>query len=137
MGADLIAYTVYGPTKLKPTKAAIKKALSFAKNVVEAAAQAEKDPDFDWKEDKFIGGFEPEELPDISCLDPKEVLTNVLDLWRGEARDATSRIITVGGKTVRVLTAGDMSWGDEPDGFGYQTLKHAEQLGILKALGIN
>jgi hypothetical protein len=30
-----------------------------------------------------------------------------------------------------------MSWGEEPDGFGYQTLKHAEQLGILKALGIN
>jgi hypothetical protein len=137
MGADLIAYTVYGPVNLKPSKAVVNKAMTRAKMVLKTVKQAVKDPGFDWDDDKFIGDLVLEDLESIQNLDPKQVLKDLLAVWNGHSRDSTSRTITVGKKTVLVLTAGDMSWGDEPDGFGYQTLKHAEQLGILKALGIN
>jgi hypothetical protein len=37
----------------------------------------------------------------------------------------------------KVVVAGDMSWGDEPDGLGYQMLKKAFGLGIAQSFGIS
>ena len=36
----------------------------------------------------------------------------------------------------QIVVAGDMSWGDEPDGLGYQLLKKAFGLGIAQLLGV-
>ncbi len=36
----------------------------------------------------------------------------------------------------KVVVAGEMSWGDEPDGRGYQMLKKAFGLGIAQQLGV-
>jgi hypothetical protein len=136
MGADLIAYTVVGPPKLKPNKALRKKALTRAGHIVAAALQAEKDPDFDWDQDKFLKNFDEQMLPEIASLDPEQTLNDLLSVWEGNARDSTSRVIAFGKKKVRVLTAGEMSWGDEPDGFGYQTLRDSDRLGFFDVLGI-
>ena len=136
MGADLIAYTVVGPPKLKPSKVLRKKALAHAGHVIAAAQQAEKDPDFDWDQDKFLKNFEPEMFSEIASLEAETVLNDLLSVWEGNARDSTSRVIAFGKKKLRVLTAGEMSWGDEPSGWGYQTLRDADRLGLLDVLGI-
>jgi hypothetical protein len=136
MGADLIAYTLVGPPRLRPNKALVKKVLAHAGHVVAAAKQAEADPDFDWDQDKFLKGFDQEVLHEIMDLDPEGTLKDFLSVWEGNARDSTSRDVKLGGKTYRVLTAGDMSWGDEPSGFGYETIRDASRLGILDLLGI-
>jgi len=137
MGADLIAYTVVGPPKLKPSKVLRKKALKRASNIVGAALQSQKDPDFDWDQDKFLKGIQSEDWEAVSTLEPERVLEDLLEIWEGGgARDSTTRVVTIGKQTVRVLTCGDMSWGDEPNGWGYQTLRDADRLGILDALGI-
>lgn len=136
MGADLIAYTVVGPPKLKPSRVLRKKALANAGHVIAAAQQAEKDPDFDWDQDKFLKNFEPEMFSEIASLEAEQVLSDLLEVWEGGARDSTSRVIAFGKKKLRVLTAGEMSWGDEPEGFGYQTLRDADRLGLLDTLGI-
>jgi hypothetical protein len=36
----------------------------------------------------------------------------------------------------RLLFAGEMSWGDEPQGYGYQKLKQTFAWGFAEALGI-
>jgi hypothetical protein len=37
----------------------------------------------------------------------------------------------------KVVVAGELSWGDEPDGLGYQMLKKAFGLGIAQRLGVS
>jgi hypothetical protein len=37
----------------------------------------------------------------------------------------------------KVVVAGELSWGDEPDGRGYQMLKKAFGLGIAQRLGVS
>jgi hypothetical protein len=37
----------------------------------------------------------------------------------------------------KVAVAGELSWGDEPEGLGYQTLKKAFGLGIAQRLGVS
>ena len=37
----------------------------------------------------------------------------------------------------KVVVAGELSWGDEPDGCGYQMLKKAFGLGIAQRLGVS
>ena len=37
----------------------------------------------------------------------------------------------------KVAVAGELSWGDEPDGLGYQMLKKAFGLGIAQRLGVS
>lgn len=37
----------------------------------------------------------------------------------------------------KVVVAGELSWGDEPDGRGYQMLKRAFGLGIAQLLGVS
>ena len=37
----------------------------------------------------------------------------------------------------KVVVAGELSWGDEPDGRGYRTLKKAFGLGIAQQLGVS
>ena len=59
------------------------------------------------------------------------------EFWNeGSARDLSSRPDPDHPQR-KVVVAGDMSWGDEPDGCGYQNLKWAFGLGIAGHLGIS
>ena len=142
MGADLLTRIVTGPTKLKANARLRAKMLKQAKLIVSACNQAGKDPDFDWRNDPIIGHLaatmEVENLDAIACLDPKATLAALFEIWNGagEARDVSSRVSTIGGQEFAIVVAGDMSWGDEPDGFGYLTLRDAEHLGFFGPLGI-
>ena len=70
-------------------------------------------------------------------LDPEVCLTNLYSLWNhtGEAyfRDCVSR--QVGEE--QVMFCGEMTWGDEPGGHGYETLQRSNWLGMHELLGLH
>jgi hypothetical protein len=138
MGADLIAYIVTGPRKLKRNKTLEAKLLKQANHIIGAAQQSKEDPNFDWKEDKFLKEFEAEDLDDIADLDADIVLENLYEMWQGgRFRDTSSRVVKRNGKEFAIVVAGSESWGDEPDGMGYATLRDSIRLGFFKLLGID
>lgn len=73
----------------------------------------------------------------ITSLDPEKVLEDFLHIWhhRSHCRDCSSRLLPNDPKT-QVMVVGEMSWGDEPDGWGFQTVKAAIALGYLEFFGI-
>lgn len=139
MGADLITHIVVGPVKLRPSKATQQKVLKHADNVLKRAKQAVKLSGWDYDGDDLLGGLglEPEDMEGFALVDARQTFDNLLKLWKdGKFRDVSSRLATVGGKQVAIVVAGDSSWGDEPDGLGYETLRDAYRLGMLELLGI-
>ena len=78
-------------------------------------------------------------LERLAGLKPAEVLNCFLDVWNNTPfRDTTSRLFRPGnrGKWYKIVVAGDMSWGDDPDGAGYQTINEARLLGLFPLLGV-
>jgi hypothetical protein len=63
------------------------------------------------------------------------IIDNLFALWEGGARDSMSRGLP-GDPSKCILMCGEPSWGDEPEGFGYQTLKMASRAELFEAYGI-
>ena len=85
---------------------------------------------------KLLSGREIDDLEAMEGLVPSKVLDEFLNLWNGgEYRDASDRLVELGGKTYKIVFAGDMSWGDEPEGGAYEAIKHAYFFGFPYALG--
>lgn len=140
MGADLITYIVVGPEKLNITKALRKRVITRIENVASTVKQAQKDPDFDWSEDPLIGsmGEDLNEIEWVVDIEPEKFLNNFVAMWnKGEARDTNGRIVKMHGKKMRVVVAGDVTWGDEPSGDGYIMLRDAERLGLYELLNLH
>ena len=157
MGANLTVFIVKGPKKF--TKIAIKKAEKAAAEVIDAAKMyasrqldAERnDPNCDrgevfknlYEDPRLKGRIDENDYTDpvdfidqFSELDPKKEVAEFVQLWvTSDMRDMTSREDPDDRKQY-IVVAGELSWGDEPDGWGYQSLKRAFQLGITQALGI-
>ncbi|MEK6883205.1 MAG: hypothetical protein AABY22_26500, partial [Nanoarchaeota archaeon] len=72
---------------------------------------------------------------EIENLDAAQVVDDLLAVWEGNYRDVTSRL-DPDDEEQKIVVAGEMSWGDEPQGGGYQALKYADQTGVLKVFGI-
>jgi hypothetical protein len=49
-------------------------------------------------------------------------------------RDLACVDFKIGGRTLHVAFAGELSWGDEPDGWGYRCIRALERLGVANAL---
>lgn len=76
--------------------------------------------------------FDPADIPD----DPQQEIRSFVQWWHHiDSRDTCSRQDPDDPRQVLVY-AGDMSWGDEPDGAGYRKLKQAMAWGYAEALGI-
>jgi hypothetical protein len=132
MGADLITQIVVGPEKLRVPAKKRKTLLAAAQKKL-AACEA-------WRPSQpFPKGFADQyEVDAVADLNPEPVLTDLLALWNDEdvPRDVNSRVVTLGKKKYRVLVCGGTSWGDSPEGLGYQTLEESRRLGYLDALEI-
>lgn len=133
MDADMIGVMIHGPTTIdaKLRNQVIK---DIADTTEDILVNATEDPDLE----NVFGTFQ---LDDITREDIVDKVTRTTDdfiqIWNGEshARDLFVRRITVGNESREVLFAGDMSWGDEPEGIGYQTLMGAAALGIHQHFG--
>ena len=149
MGADLICFICKGPVRLDPKRkpAAIARILAtstIAQRVFdeyERTATTPEDPVFSdddrqWILDHDVSTHDVEKY----IADEKhaeEIVQALFDMWVGElsCRDKDSRL-DPDDSTQRIVVAGDMSWGDTPDGLGYETLTDAARFDILEIFGI-
>ena len=146
MGADLISYMVFGPAKLSTSAALLRKAEKRVKEFVEMAVK--------WNELADENPMTPEIESQIQALDtkpfeepydvawatdyrdnPARIIEELFYVWSGAGRDLTYRRDPKNFKR-SVYMAGELSWGDEPSGFAYQTFKHADQAGLFDIYGI-
>lgn len=141
MGADLIGYLVVGPSTLDEEK----------KSAVAALIDLwmEKTKHLDEGADPNVRDIE---MPDgrMMSLDDLMDVTTVLSYWEnGEkfvenlwawwekgSSDSASRLMP-GKKDRCILFAGEMSWGDTPEGWGYQVLDTIMHVpGLDELLGV-
>lgn len=166
MGADLICFITKGPLKLdsrKKTKAVaqIKRVVQLLVEVrkiykssenSEAAEHEIQKLDLTplchvWKDNQAKRSIRIT-IGDQSMLDdlwylvelkPERLVEELFAVWHGSStirvRDGSSRPDPDDPKR-QIVIAGELSWGDEPDGLGYQTLKAAFESGIADIFGI-
>jgi hypothetical protein len=133
MGADFIGYILVGPEHLKCPAPLKRKMLKAAEKMVKNCNEAMDSGEYEG----LVGVQDQDEAQYIAGLAPEVVLRYFLELWDGGyARDLNWRTAKIGRKTVRILSAGEPSWGDEPDGHAYQTIKAALTLNFCIPLGI-
>jgi hypothetical protein len=141
MGADLVGYMLKGPRELDRDRFEL--ARGIAANVIGQAGQARaaelagedfEREDFDALDNMLIDL--DCDLENIAELDPESALSDLVSVWEeGAERDLTTRIDPDDDEQ-RIVFAGEMSWGDEPEGFAYRTFRDADKLGMLDVFGI-
>lgn len=155
MGADLIGFLVKGPSNITDKR---QEAVDFLKNrnnvvrdYIDALGKLNEDDAVDYNEffnkDEAILDFlewrtfdgtheeTAELLNELVCQNPEKTVDDFIQFWENGARDATSRI-DPDDKTKVIVFAGEMSYGDEPNGYGYETIRDATYLGLLNFFGI-
>lgn len=148
MGADLIAYMLVGPKKI--TKSQVQKAvapmLTWAKKhkdtaVCESCGKVQDPKNLDRNADGSLmledvdceecGACElvavTDKYPDAAAA--RQVLDEAVAEWHSApgCRDSASRTNPDNPKEI-IICSGELSWGDEPDGAGYSSLKAVCQL---------
>jgi hypothetical protein len=80
--------------------------------------------------EQTVDGYETEPL--------EKFVDSFVGFWNGEeyASDTALRDITLGDRDYRIVFAGEMSWGDEPDGTGYRWMRRAIRTGLTNILGL-
>lgn len=148
MGADLVGYMVIGKKEItdEMKQAAIAKlgrlcgvAKALMLEVDEGTdigdVELPKDvPDFWTEEFEVYGADFLEEFSELSDEDIVKRVEEAIDFLDDPAyRDCASRNIS---DDEFVLFCGEMTWGDEPEGGGYQLIKGIHKMGIEEELGL-
>lgn len=155
MGADLITYMLVGPNKIPDDPKKREKAILHASRLIAAVTawqtlhdehQGSDDADLEIEVPAtLIRELKHFRIDPRTCdiddynqgvigVDATQAVDELIALWNGVGyyRD----ICTRGYRTRQILVAGDMSWGDEPDGDGYRICKQSERLGLFRFYGI-
>lgn len=153
MGADFIGYMVFGPVDI--SKESITKAKEHVKRVKAALNDYHKEegqPEVNEsrlqkKMDKLLklapdpAGYGADGYDEyIDALSAalsvdEDPVASFLHFWNTGARDTISRKDPKNRKR-KVVCAGDQTWGDDPDGYGYTVLKSMSALGLFDILGL-
>jgi hypothetical protein len=135
MGAEQIGWLCKGPVKIPAgkVKAAIKACLQRRQELLDdAGADATRDERCDAAESATDVSFDPLDIPE----NPEKEIRAFVEWWHElDSRDTCSRA-DPDDSLQKIVYAGEMTWGDEPHGYGYQKLKQAMAWGFVKALGI-
>jgi len=141
MGADLVGYMLKGPRELDRDRFEL--ARGIAANVIGQAGQARaaelagedfEREDFDALDNMLIDL--DCDLENIAELDPESALSDLVRVWEvHNVRDLATRF-DPDDDDQQIVFAGEMSWGDEPEGFAYRTFRDADKLGMLDVFGI-
>jgi len=125
MGANYVGYIVIGPNR-PFTEEEIERAVKVYKTVEQETVCPECEERVTDGVCEGCGRDYPE--PDMDLDEFREYLTS----WPLDYRDVGWRVY----KDKRVVCAGEMTWGDEPDGSGYQWFKRILSWGLADALGL-
>lgn len=135
MGADLIGYVVKGPVKMQARriKAAVRACLRQRKTLMgDAGKGATRSERMDAAQSATGEYFDPQDIP----VSPAKDIRAFVDWWVTlDSRDTCSRTDPDDPRQ-KLVYAGEMSWGDEPEGTGYQMLKRAFAWGFAETLGV-
>ena len=135
MGADLITNSVIIPDKkfMGILKHGI---LKLEKGLTTARTQEDLEKigvSFDGRYGQCDGEFDMEDARTAINADIAELKT-IKQLGDLMARDLGYHAFTVNGVAVTLAFAGEMTWGDEPEGYGYETLGRLCDLGFATEL---
>lgn len=72
----------------------------------------------------------------LQSADGNELVDQVIGAHTGNYRDSATSWFRVGTEQIHVSFNGAMTWGDSPDGCGYQAMSWAYRLGLCDVLGI-
>jgi hypothetical protein len=151
MGADLIGYMCIGPKKISKAQAqaAEEKAWQIFQGLrawwKAVETEAESPPEIE-RALSLAQIDDPRELESLAFGEDKDIETatkedivalvdEIAGFWNDPcSRDVVDRLIS---DSEKVVFCGDMSWGDEPEGYGYRMLKMAHVLDILDELCIH
>ncbi len=135
MGADQVGYIAVGPVRIRADR--IKPAVKACQRHRKALL-ALTGPDATRQErmDAVLSGtgdyLDPADIPE----NPEQDIRAFVEWWRTlGSRDTCSRSDPCNARQ-KIVYAGEMSWGDEPEGHGYRQLKRAFAWGFAEALGI-
>jgi hypothetical protein len=150
VGCDLVGRLYKAPRELPADKTAV---IDFVRRMVYAYKmvydQAYKQESFDYynnftvlvakAESRFNVKLESvnysyvDNLQEVIELDPVELVDALYDVWSGQAPDVYFRTDPDDDETILFFTGGD-SYGHDPDGRGYQTIRDADLIGLLEHL---
>lgn len=148
MSATLITHTCVGPVRLSKNKKLRKKAIKQAKTLIDGVihwSRVDTDIDIDdlgEEVTRLMRKFGPRDFDDwafLARVDPEKAVEELFELWHGDAPNDVNRRTYMSYSPrikLRILVAGDMSWGDEPDGDGYRICKQSAFLGLFHLYGI-
>jgi hypothetical protein len=137
-----------GPVKLSKNKKLRAKALRQAQMIIDGVNRWEELDSDRSKKDKVIvrlmdryGSRDYEDWTFLRGVDPKQALDDLFELWHGtKFGDVNWRSYT--GQPplpyfkLRIMVAGDSTWGDDPNGPGYLVCLQAQYLGLFALYGI-
>lgn len=140
MGADQIGFLLKGPTTMAPTADTLAAILQHANAVRDALLHAQKYRALPPECPAYLTELQPDDLAtlidDAPRLPPaQQVIDDLMHWWAHGARDSCFRH-DPDDPSQTFAFAGEMTWGDEPQGFGYLTVRAASQLDILRHFGI-
>ena len=142
MGADLIGYIVKGPVKI--TKARQQKAIEYLDRVFIIYNNANGD-------NEYMAKTMPKPASDLLDADEcqfnnileenikfktNDIVKAIVSFWHNPHYRDVCYVSDPDDKNQLIVFAGDMSWGDSPEGTGYRELDRMYWLGVNEALGI-
>lgn len=128
MGADLIGYLVLGPRQIERSTADFEAFFDQHKSRFEDAAP--EDPDVIVPCDTEQWEAESHALSREAFVKGCEAF---VEFWNfNNSRDCASRALPGAEDTRKVMFAGDMSWGDTPEGHGYQCFEFVEKFDLYE-----
>lgn len=138
MGAELITYILKGPAELDESKreSAIKLAESVINLARELKAKGDDVTEKDWQSLRLLTGCDVEDaLDSLAEMRAEEVVRDVYEAWSENFRDVNGRYDPDDGDQ-KIVVAGELSWGDTPQGAGYRAFDAAAKLGLFEHFGI-
>lgn len=137
MGANMLGYTLVKPVK---GEAIAKKHLDSIKKVLQSDVNNVKK--LYRLNDLCVNLIEYNQYEEVDDED-SESIDRILEGIKNDVaqletdgleiplfRDVNMRYAKIGKKRIEIVFAGELSWGDEPDGLGYKYLKRIVTLGI-------
>src|ERR1035437_6766363 len=124
MGADQVGYLVKGPVKIGAgkIKAAVRACRCLRRELLaDAGEDATPEERSDAAESATGEFFDPVDIQE----QPESIIREFVDWWHNlDSRDACGRQDPDDPRQ-KLVYAGELSWGDEPDGYGFQIIKKA------------
>ena len=152
MGADMIGYQSMFPVEFtKDEKEKLNKYLDEVEKLLKTPNLANLITKEDSAEGTYLKQLNelvdslPNEIEEMGYHDDEEELKSLIEAYTDlipdarefinepnvSERDSSTRIYNILGRKYQSVFAGEMTWGDEPEGGGYEVLKNLDKIGIL------